>query len=70
MIRETAVKPDTRKQQIQDNIGKIQFNQDPVLTTFGVQVETKMHEVSAARVLPPPTLVYAGVSSKVYLSIK
>jgi len=57
MIKETAVPPADRLDQIQRHVKNIKFEQDPVLQEFGVSVDTKLHQVDA-RVLPPPTLVY------------
>lgn len=58
MIKETAVPPALRKGMIEKHIKDINFNQDPVLKEFGVKVESNLHQIEQARVLPPPTLVY------------
>ncbi|XP_064651875.1 protein argonaute-2-like isoform X9 [Lineus longissimus] len=59
MIKATARSAPDREKEINNLVRKAQFNDDPFLQTFGLQVNQWMTEVQG-RVLPPPRLQYGG----------
>ncbi|XP_064651871.1 protein argonaute-2-like isoform X5 [Lineus longissimus] len=63
MIKATARSAPDREKEINNLVRKAQFNDDPFLQTFGLQVNQWMTEVQG-RVLPPPRLQYGGRQQK------
>lgn len=63
MIKATARSAPDREREINTLVRKADFNNDPYLQTFGIQVAPLMVEVTG-RVLPPPKLLYGGRVSR------
>ena len=59
MIKATARSAPDREREINTLVRKADYNNDPYLQTFGIQVAPLMVEVTG-RVLPPPKLLYGG----------
>ncbi|XP_060077960.1 protein argonaute-2-like isoform X2 [Ylistrum balloti] len=63
MIKATARSAPDREKEINNLVQKADFNQDPYLQTFGINVNYQMTEVRG-RVLPPPRIEYGGRQTK------
>lgn len=59
MIKATARSAPDREAEIANLVKKAQFNKDPYVKEFGIQVIDEMTEVRG-RVLPPPKIQYGG----------
>ena len=59
MIKATARSAPDREKEINNLVRKANFNQDPHLATFGIQVHTRMADIGG-RVLPAPKIQYGG----------
>lgn len=59
MIKATARSAPDREREINTLVRKADYNNDPYLQTFGIQVAPQMVELTG-RVLPPPKLQYGG----------
>ncbi|XP_078481805.1 protein argonaute-2 isoform X1 [Ciona intestinalis] len=59
MIKATARSAPDREKEIAQLVRKAQFNNDPYVKEFGIQVIDEMTEVRG-RVLPPPKIQYGG----------
>ncbi|XP_039253846.2 protein argonaute-2-like [Styela clava] len=59
MIKATARSAPDRENEIANLVKKAQFNRDPYVKEFGIQVIDEMTEVRG-RVLPPPKIQYGG----------
>ncbi|KAK7474888.1 hypothetical protein BaRGS_00033843, partial [Batillaria attramentaria] len=59
MIKATARSAPDREKEINNLVSKADFNNDPYLRTFDINVDTQMTEVKG-RVLPVPRLQYGG----------
>lgn len=57
MVRSAATSTDVRKQKIMDSLNLANFNADPVVRAFGMNVGNAFERVNA-RVLSPPKLQY------------
>ncbi|XP_062567252.1 protein argonaute-2-like isoform X5 [Saccostrea cucullata] len=59
MIKATARSAPDREREINNLVQKADFNKDPYLQTFGINVSYQMSDVRG-RVLPPPRIEYGG----------
>ena len=59
MIKATARSAPAREREIKNLITKADFNNDPYIKQFGLDVSQKMIETQG-RILKPPTLQYGG----------
>lgn len=60
MVRNAAKPPDVRKARIMESIQKVNYNQDPCISEFGIHVVDDHFQRVPARVLDPPRLEYYG----------
>lgn len=66
MIKATAVKPNIRKERIQENLKQMHngFKNDPHAKAFGITVDDKFTKINA-RVLKPPEMAYTNTTDKI-----
>jgi hypothetical protein len=68
MIKATARSAPDREREINNLIRKADFNNDPYVQEFGLNISNTLMEVRG-RVLPPPKLQYGGRTKMQVLSL-